>query len=122
MLVHAAASSGSGCVYSATYEVAQLFAPYGGVRSSSGSMPTARGFTGQYGDAMTGLSYYGARHYDPVAGQFTTADFVQGPNRYAYVLGNPTTHTDPTGQRRDCTFGDCSGGSGKGSGGSGKGS
>ena len=30
-------------------------------------------------------------------GQFTSADSVQGPNRYGYVLGNPETMTDPTG-------------------------
>ena len=30
-------------------------------------------------------------------GQFTSADTVQGPNRYGYVAGNPETNTDPTG-------------------------
>ena len=110
------ASDGLGSVATAlssggTLVAAQLFAPYGGVRSSSGSMPTVRGFTGQYGDAITGLSYYGARHYDPVAGQFTTADFVQGPNRYAYVLGNPTTWTDPSGQHMAECYDNCGGAS-----------
>jgi hypothetical protein len=37
-------------------------------------------------------------------GQFTSADSVQGPNRYEYVGGNPETITDPTGQ-----FGACAG-------------
>ncbi|HEX8730342.1 MAG TPA: hypothetical protein VF739_17060 [Ktedonobacterales bacterium] len=39
----------------------QLYAPYGGVRYSSGVLPTAKGYTGQYADAVTGLDYYNAR-------------------------------------------------------------
>ncbi len=40
-------------------------------------MPTALGYTGQYGDAATtGLDYYNARYYDPVLGQFASADTV----------------------------------------------
>jgi RHS repeat-associated protein len=64
-------------------------------------MPTARGFTGQYADASTGLDYYGARYYDPAVGQFAQADTDAkgGLNRYAYVGGNPETKTDPSGHR-----------------------
>ena len=76
-----------------------LYAPYGSPRYANGTMPTDYGFTGQRADAMTGLDYYGARYYDPAAGQFTSADAVaSAPNRYAYVDDNPTTLTDPTGQ------------------------
>jgi RHS repeat-associated protein len=50
------------------------YAPYGGVRYSSGAMPTAKGFTGQQGDATTGLDYDHARYYDPLLGQFASAD------------------------------------------------
>jgi hypothetical protein len=46
----------------------------------------------------SGLDYFHARYYDPVVGQFVSEDTVQGPNRYAYVAGNPETNTDPTGQ------------------------
>jgi len=82
-----------------------LYAPYGGARYSSGTMPTDYGFTGQHSDAATGLDYYNARYYDPVAGQFTTADTmlpgngydILGLSRYAYVEGNPETRTDITG-------------------------
>ncbi len=82
-----------------------LYAPYGGVRYGSGTMPTDYGFTGQHSDSVTGLDYYNARYYDPVAGQFTTADTILqgdgydilGLSRYAYVEGNPTGHTDPSG-------------------------
>ena len=80
---------------------AQLFAPYGAVRYSTGSMPTTYGFTGQRSDP-SGLMYYHARYYDPSVGQFASADVAQGPNRYGYVAGNPETQTDPTGQRLVC--------------------
>jgi RHS repeat-associated protein len=83
----------------------QLFAPYGAVRYNSGTMPTSYAFTGQRSDSASGLDYYGARYYDPQAGQFTSADNVLlgagldilGLSRYAYVDGNPENRTDPTG-------------------------
>ncbi|TMC01607.1 MAG: hypothetical protein E6J41_32665 [Chloroflexi bacterium] len=84
---------------------AQLFLPYGNLRYSSGSMPTSYGFTGQRSDTASGLDYYGARYYDPLAGQFTSADSVLpgggfdlwGLSRYAYVEGDPEDRTDPSG-------------------------
>jgi RHS repeat-associated protein len=75
----------------------QLFTPYGATRYASGTMPTSYGFTGQRLDP-SGLSYFNARYYDGVVGQFVSADSVQGPNRYAYVSGNPETYIDPTGE------------------------
>jgi RHS repeat-associated protein len=88
---------------SGTPTASQLYAPYGGIRYSNGAMPTDYGFTGQRADSATGLDYYGARYYDPTLGQFTSADTVlDGLNRYAYVSGNPTTLTDPSGNRA-CT-------------------
>jgi RHS repeat-associated protein len=75
-----------------------LYTPFGTVRSSSGSMPTSYGFTGQRTDATTGLDDYGARFYDPGAGQFAGADTTSdGINGYAYVHQSPETLTDPTG-------------------------
>jgi RHS repeat-associated protein len=82
-----------------------LYAPYGAVRYHSGTMPTDFGFTGQHSDATSGLDYYGARYYDPVAGQFASADTILPDrgfdllalSRYAYVGGNPESRTDPTG-------------------------
>jgi RHS repeat-associated protein len=78
----------------------QLYTPYGSVRYQSGALPTDYGYTGQRSDATTGLDYYGARYYDPLLGQFTSADtlLAGGLNRYGYVGGNPTTATDPSGQ------------------------
>ena len=96
----------------------QLYGPYGAVRyAAMGTLPTSRGFTGQYADTNSdGLDYYGARYYDPLLGQFTSADTVadgtDGLNRYGYVKGNPETFTDPTGHRIDCGVGPCGGRSG----------
>lgn len=57
------------------------------------------GYTAQHSDGPGGLLYYGARYYDPAAGQFTSADTVlDGLNRYVYVGDNPETATDPSGQ------------------------
>jgi len=65
-------------------------------------MDTARGYTGQYADTLTGLDYYVSRYYDPVAGIFLSADVKEGNaagmNPYAYVAGNPETMADPSGQ------------------------
>ncbi len=55
---------------------------------------------------MTGLDYFNARYYDPLTGQFLSADVVQGnaqgTSPYMYVAGNPETRTDPTGQMITC--------------------
>lgn len=82
-----------------------LYQPYGFVRYSSGTMPTDYGFSGQHADSVTGLDYFNARYYDPVAAAFTSADTILpgdgydilGLSRYAYVEGNPETRTDPSG-------------------------
>ncbi len=80
----------------------QVFGPYGNARDFQGTINTAKGFTGQYNDSLTGLDYYGSRYYDQVAGVFLSADVkqgnMQGMNPYAYVGGNPETKNDPTGQ------------------------
>jgi RHS repeat-associated protein len=84
----------------------QVFGPYGNNQYYQGNISTARGFTGQYNDALTGLDYYNARYYDPAVGRFLSADTVegnpQGMDPYAYVSDNPETLSDPTG---NCGFG-----------------
>jgi RHS repeat-associated core domain len=94
----------------------QLFAPYGSVRYSSGSMPTDHNYTGQKLDSTSGLLYYNARYYDPVSGRFISADNVennsQGNDPYAYVKGNPVTATDPTGHGACNADGECTHGPG----------
>lgn len=91
----------------------QLYAPYGTLRYASGTMPGDRGFTGQIADATSGLDYYGARYYDPLAFQFASADRVLpgagldlwGLSRYAYVESNPLRWTDPSGNHFECGAG-----------------
>jgi RHS repeat-associated protein len=91
-----------------------LYAPYGAARYSSETMPTTYGFTGQRADTVSGLDYYGARYYDPLSGQFITADTaipgtgvdLWAMSRYAYVEGNPIIRTDPTGHIHECECGD----------------
>jgi RHS repeat-associated protein len=56
----------------------QVFGPYGNARDVQGTINTAKGFTGQYNDSLTGLDYYNARYYDPVVGVFLSADKQQG--------------------------------------------
>ncbi len=71
-------ASFSNTANSAALKSNQLYGPYGNARYTAGTLNTAKGFTGQYNDALTGLDYYGARYYDPVAGVFLSADQVQG--------------------------------------------
>jgi RHS repeat-associated protein len=94
------------------------YTPWGEVRShwtASASISLADyTFTGQYSymdDPSTtgvtegfGLMFYNARMYDPALGRFTSADTivpagVQGWDRYAYGLNNPSRYTDPSGHR-----------------------
>jgi RHS repeat-associated protein len=86
-------------------QAVQLFAPYGTVRYSQGSMPTTYNFTGQRLDSQTGLLYYNFRYYDPLSGRFTRADTTQtnagGMDPYAYVGDNPETKNDPAGHDND---------------------
>jgi RHS repeat-associated protein len=50
--------------------------------------------------AVTGLTYFGARYYDPKLGRWITKDpmgMIDGPNLYAYVGNNPINFIDPWG-------------------------
>ena len=65
---------------------------------------TPRGFTGHEHLDGVELVHMNGRVYDPTLGRFVSADpYVQFPdstqsfNRYAYVLNNPLSYTDPSG-------------------------
>lgn len=81
--------------------VGQLdYFPYGspGLTRSTGSAGlTDRLYTSQILDSSTDLYFYNARQYNPRTAAFISADSAQGPNRYAYVAGNPISRNDPSG-------------------------
>lgn len=85
-------------------KVAELrYKAWGETRYTYGAMPTSFHFTGQREDT-TGLYFYNARYYDPVAGRFAQADPIvpqpgnpQGLNRYTYVTNIPLRYTDASG-------------------------
>jgi RHS repeat-associated protein len=58
------------------------------------------GFPGQYFEQETGLWQNYFRDYDASLGRYLQADplgLLAGPNPYAYVGGDPSTHADPEG-------------------------
>ena len=79
------------------------FTPYGAPRGTAVTWADNRAFLNQPADTATGLTYDGARAYDPVTGQFISPDPILNPgdpqdlNPYAYAQDNPVTNSDPTG-------------------------
>ncbi|MCP4126331.1 MAG: hypothetical protein GY753_04630, partial [Gammaproteobacteria bacterium] len=66
---------------------------------------TTHGFTDHEHLDSIGVIHMNGRIYDPAIGRFLSPDdFVQFPefsqsyNRYSYVLNNPLTHTDESGE------------------------
>jgi len=76
--------------------------PEGGQLSD---LKTARLFTGQRKDLLSGLYNYGARLYDPLLGRWVQPDTivplesqgVQAWDRFAFCNNNPLKYTDPSG-------------------------
>jgi RHS repeat-associated protein len=77
---------------------AGLYGLFGASIYQSGLINTAKGYTGQVHDGVSGLDYYMARYYDPVMGMFLSVDIVQGNQQGMNSLGdNPEIHNDPSG-------------------------
>ncbi|MEZ4458720.1 MAG: RHS repeat-associated core domain-containing protein [bacterium] len=78
----------------------EAYTAYG--KSTYGSFEKKRyRFTGKERDEESGLNYHSARYYAPWLGKWLSPDpsgFVDGPNLYAYVRGNPISLSDPTGR------------------------
>jgi RHS repeat-associated protein len=55
------------------------------------------GFTGEYRDVESGLTYLRARYYDPQLLRFISRDSLPLLNRYSYAAGNPVMFSDPSG-------------------------
>ena len=83
----------------------ETYKPYGQrVNNPAAEASNPIGFAGKPFDAGTGLSYMGARYYDPVLGRFMgvdpapiAPDRLNGINRYAYANDNPYRYVDPDG-------------------------
>ena len=81
------------------------YRPYGErTKNESAAAGNRQFFHGKAFDADTGLSYFGARYYDPVVGRFMGVDAVgfreenlHSFNRYAYGNNNPYKFVDPDG-------------------------
>ncbi len=74
------------------------YGAWGNVTEATGTI-NSYGYSGREPDA-TGLVYYRARYYDPQIGRFTQPDpkgFIDGLNRYAYVMNSPVNYVDPWG-------------------------
>ena len=83
----------------------EAYRPYGSrlLKEDGGTNDTW--FTGKQEDSGTGLSYFGARWYDPNIGRFMAIDPVgfkeddiHSFNRYTYVANNPYRYVDPDGR------------------------
>ncbi|MFJ4257474.1 RHS repeat domain-containing protein [Pseudomonas monteilii] len=83
----------------------ESYKPYGDkLTRSAASSDNKIGFHGKAHDDSTGLSYMGARYYDPVLARFIGVDpegFNPGSlhsfNRYTYANNNPYRFVDPDG-------------------------
>ena len=81
--------------------------PWGAATVTSGRLPAGSpGFTGATPIAGTQYVQMGARLYDPIHGEFASADSlspasadVQGANRYTYADDNPVSNIDPSGHQ-----------------------
>jgi len=85
---------------------AENYRPYGEkLINSPASSDNDIWFTGQLHDDESGLTYMGARYYDPYIGRFMAMDpagfdinEVESFNRYAYANNNPYKYVDPNGE------------------------
>ena len=82
------------------------YKPYGErTKKEPAAASNSRYYTGHPHDEDTGLTYAGARYYDPVVGRFMAVDpvpfqegMVHSFNRYAYGNNNPYLYIDPDGE------------------------
>jgi len=90
----------------------QGYKPYGERLDPKAPAEQQPWFTGKAHVEAAGLSYYGARWYDPQLGRFMGVDpkgfdeaNVHSFNRYAYANNNPYRFVDPDGRNSGCAAG-----------------
>ena len=81
------------------------YQPYGNRIRKQNTDTNQQWYTGKHHEADIGLSYFGARWYDPTLGRFMAVDPVgfketniHSHNRYAYANNNPYLFVDPDGR------------------------
>ncbi|NRQ32984.1 hypothetical protein HII36_14205 [Nonomuraea sp. NN258] len=85
----------------------ERYLPFGQRRGGDDLPFTDRGFLGKTEDASTGLTYLGARYYDPAIARFISVDpeldlrTPEWANPYSYAANNPIDMSDPDGRRVD---------------------
>ncbi len=85
----------------------ETYQPYGSkLNYQPAASSNTLGYTGKPYDNATGLSYMGARYYNPALGRFMGVDPVgyqegnpHSHNRYAYANNNPYKFVDPDGRQ-----------------------
>ena len=78
------------------------YAVWGERTKLAGDLDTEIGFTAYWHNVASGLLISPTRLYSAALGRFLSRDPIQeagGGNLYAYILGNPSTFTDPLGLR-----------------------
>ena len=82
----------------------ESYFPYGERTGDLATSNSPLGFAGEFQERSTGLSDFGARHYDSFIGRFMAVDAEEfsgdsllGFNRYAYANNNPYRFVDPDG-------------------------
>ena len=90
-----------------------LYGAFGEVVYAEGEDEHRRQFNGKENDAVSGLSYYGYRYYDPLTLRWSSADplylFIpdlglndsQRMNLYSFSVNNPVRYFDPDGREAD---------------------
>jgi RHS repeat-associated protein len=76
------------------------YEPYGKTKQNGTASDNSQRYTGREQDTAD-LYYYRARYYSPSLDRFMAEDPIGldgGVNPYSYVLGNPLSFADPTGQ------------------------
>jgi RHS repeat-associated protein len=78
------------------------YTPYGAVRGAD-NLTIDHGWLNKIADTDTGLTYLGARYYDPLTSRFISPDPLMNPmdprtlDAYMYANNNPGAFSDPTG-------------------------
>ena len=83
----------------------KFYYPFGEEFTKTETTSTKLGFSTKEFDSDTGISYFGARHYDPVLSRFlsidpadVSVDNTMSFNRYIYANNNPYKYRDPDGR------------------------